>query len=60
MQNNQIRITLVKSLIGRKKSHKGCAAGLGIKRIGDTIVVADTPENRGMLNRISYLVRYEG
>ena len=53
------KITLVKSLIGRKKSHKGCAAGLGLSKINQTVQVMDTVENRGMLNQINYLVKCE-
>lgn len=56
----KIKITLVKSLIGRLAAHKACARGLGISRIRQTIEVADTPENRGMINRINYLLKCEG
>lgn len=52
-----IRVTLVKSLIGRIASHKACASGLGLSRINQTVEVIDTPENRGMINKISYLVK---
>ena len=55
-----IKITLVKSLIGRLQSHKDCAKGLGLRKIGQTIEVVATPENMGMVNRIHYLLRYEG
>ena len=56
----EVKVTLVKSLIGRLKSHKACASGLGLSKIGQTVVVKDTAENRGMINRISYLLKYEG
>ena len=59
-KSKTIKITLVKSLIGRLAAHKACATGLGIKRIRQTIEVADTPENRGMINRINYLLKCEG
>lgn len=55
-----IKITLVKSLIGRLEAHKACARGLGLSRIRQTIEVANTVENRGMINRISYLLKCEG
>lgn len=55
-----IKVTLVKSLIGRLESHKACARGLGIRKINQTVEVLDTPENRGMINRINYLLKYEG
>lgn len=57
---NSIKVTLVKSLIGRLEAHKACARGLGLSKIRQTINVADTPENRGMINRISYLLKCEG
>lgn len=54
-----ISVTLKKSLSGRKKNHIGCATGLGLKRIHQTTQVIDTPENRGMINEISYLVTWQ-
>ncbi len=57
--NNTITVTLVKSTIGRLPSHKACAAGLGIRRMNHTVTVADTPENRGMINKISYMLKVE-
>ena len=54
-----ISVTLLKSLSGRKKSHIGCATGLGLKRIRQTKNIMDTPENRGMINEISYLVSWK-
>lgn len=55
-----IKVTLVKSLIGRLQAHKASAHGLGLKKIRQTVEVIDTPENRGMINRIDYLVKCEG
>ncbi|MCC2644441.1 MAG: ribosomal protein [Burkholderiales bacterium] len=62
MANNQktVRVTLVKSLIGRLQTHIASANGLGLRRINQTVEVIDTPENRGMINRINYLVKCEG
>lgn len=57
--NKKLRIVLVKSLIGRIKNHRDCARGLGLKRLNRAVEVLDTPENRGMINRISYLLRVE-
>ena len=56
----KIRVTLLKSLIGRIESHKACANGLGLKKINQVVEVIDTPANRGMINKISYLVKSEG
>ena len=55
----ELKITLVKSKHGRLKSHKACVSGLGLRKIHQTVVVKDTPENRGMINRISYLLSVE-
>tara|TARA_B110000008_G_C16819475_1_gene504047 strand:+ start:392 stop:568 length:177 start_codon:yes stop_codon:yes gene_type:complete len=56
---SKIKLTLVKSLSGRLKTHQACAKGLGIKKIHKTIEVNDTPENRGMINKINYLLKIE-
>ena len=55
----QIRVTLLKSRFGRTPGHAECAAGLGLKRRHQTVTVADTPENRGMIAAIGYMVRVE-
>ena len=55
----ELKVTLVKSKHGRLKSHKACVSGLGLRKIHETVTVEDTPENRGMINRISYLVSVE-
>ena len=55
----ELKVTLVKSKHGRLKSHKACVAGLGLRRMHQTVTVADTPENRGMINRISYMIAVE-
>ena len=55
----ELKVTLVKSKYGRLKKHKACVAGLGLRRMHQTVQVADTPENRGMINRISYLLSVE-
>lgn len=59
MTNKTIKITQIKSSSGRLKTHKACVQGLGLKRIRHTVDVADTPENRGMINKVSYLLRIE-
>ncbi len=55
----QLKVTLLKSRFGRLKSHRACVAGLGLRRIRQSVVVLDTPENRGMINKVSYLVSVE-
>ena len=55
----ELKVTLVKSRFGRLKSHKACVAGLGLRKIRQTVTVQDTPENRGMINQVSYLLSVE-
>ncbi len=55
----ELKVTLVKSKFGRLKAHKDCVRGLGLRRMHQTVTVIDTPENRGMINRISYLLSVE-
>lgn len=55
----ELKVTLVKSKHGRLRSHKACIAGLGLRKINQTVTVVDTPENRGMINRVSYLLSVE-
>lgn len=55
----ELKVTLVKSRFGRLKSHKACVAGLGLRKIRQTVTVLDTPEIRGMINKVSYLVSVE-
>jgi large subunit ribosomal protein L30 len=54
-----IKVTLVKSRHGRIASHKACASGLGLRKLHQTVTVKDTPENRGMINRIAYMLSVE-
>jgi large subunit ribosomal protein L30 len=59
MAKASIKVTQVKSSYGRLKKHRACIAGLGLRRIGHTVEVEDTPSVRGMINRVHYLVRVE-
>ncbi len=56
----KIRIKLLKKLAGCKQGHRDTVRGLGLKRINHVVELADTPEVRGMINRVNYLVRIEG
>ena len=58
-QDKQLAVTLLKSRYGRKPGHAECVAGLGLRRRHQTVVVADTPENRGMIAKVSYLLKVE-
>jgi large subunit ribosomal protein L30 len=55
----RISVTLVRSKHGRLASHKACVAGLGLRRMHQTVQVIDTPENRGMINKVQYLLNVE-
>ena len=57
--SKQLQVTMVKSINGRLKSHQACARGLGIRRIHNPVIVQDTPENRGMINKIQYMLKVE-
>lgn len=56
----KLKVTQVKSVIGTIQSHRACVRGLGLKRIGHTVEVEDTPAVRGMINTVNYLVKCEG
>ena len=58
-KTKELKVTLVKSKHGRLKSHKACVTGLGLRKMHQTVTVADTPEIRGMINRVSYLLSVE-
>ena len=55
----KIRVTLLKSRFGRIKGHAECAFGLGLRSRHQTVEVIDTPENRGMIAKIRYMVQVE-
>lgn len=54
-----LKVTLVKSLIGSIQKHRASVRGLGIRRIHQTVEVKNTPENRGMINAVRHLVKWE-
>lgn len=56
---NKLKLRLVRSLHGRIKNHRDCARGLGLRRMHQTVEVADTPQNRGMINKVSYMLEVE-
>lgn len=55
----KVKVTLVKSMFGRGDKHMACVKGLGLRRMHHTVEVLDTPENRGMINKVSYLLKVE-
>jgi len=55
----KIRVTLIKSMFGRAPKHMDCVKGLGLRRMHHTVEVIDTPQNRGMINKVNYLLKTE-
>jgi large subunit ribosomal protein L30 len=58
-EKTQVKVTLVKSLHGQLASIAASARGLGLRRIRQSVTVADTPENRGMINAAVHLLKVE-
>ncbi|MEZ5538411.1 MAG: 50S ribosomal protein L30 [Pseudomonadales bacterium] len=56
---NTIKLTQIRSTAGRLKNHQNCIKGLGLRRIGHTVEVQDTPSVRGMINKVSYMLKVE-
>ena len=59
MTDNSVKVTLIKSVYGQLASIRGSVKGLGLRRIGHTVTVADTPSNRGMMNAASHMLKVE-
>ncbi len=60
MSKKLVKVTQTKSSAGRLAAHKACLLGLGLRRIGHTVEVEDTPSVRGMINKVSYMLKVEG
>jgi large subunit ribosomal protein L30 len=60
MADKKIRVTLVKSVAYTKTSHRATVRGLGLRRLNHTVELIDTPEVRGMIHKVAYLVKCEG
>ncbi len=60
MANKKIKVTLVRSVIGTKEAHRATVRGLGLRRMHRTVEVIDSPEVRGMIRSISFMLRVEG
>ncbi|GAB6139393.1 50S ribosomal protein L30 [Methylosoma difficile] len=59
MAATTLSVTMVKSKFGRLPRHQACLKGLGLKKMNQTIQVPNTPEFRGMINKISYMLKIE-
>jgi large subunit ribosomal protein L30 len=60
MTDKTVKVTLIRSLIGTKESHRATVRGLGLRRMHSSSVLEDTPAVRGMINKVSYLLKCEG
>lgn len=58
-EQKRLRVTLTKGISGRLKDHQSCVRGLGLRKPHQSVEVADTPENRGMINKAYYLLKVE-
>ncbi|MFB9886591.1 50S ribosomal protein L30 [Balneatrix alpica] len=57
---NTVKVTLVRSPIGKQPKHRATVRGLGLRKIGQVVELQDTPEVRGMINKVNYMVRVVG
>ncbi|WAJ70755.1 50S ribosomal protein L30 [Catenovulum adriaticum] len=60
MTGKTVKVTQVKSSIGRLPKHKATLRGLGLRRINHTVELEDTPAVRGMINKVIYMIKVEG
>ncbi|MDR2624838.1 MAG: 50S ribosomal protein L30 [Zoogloeaceae bacterium] len=60
MAEKTLKVTLVKSVIGTKESHRATVRGLGLRKLNHTVELEDTPAVRGMIQKVSYLLKHEG
>lgn len=60
MAKKTIKVTQTRSSIGRLPKHKATLRGLGLRRIGHTVELEDTPAVRGMVNQVTYMIKVEG
>jgi large subunit ribosomal protein L30 len=59
MSDKSLKVTLLRSMAGQLANIRASARGLGLRRIGHSVVVADTPSNRGMMFAASHMLRVE-
>jgi large subunit ribosomal protein L30 len=56
-EQTKMKVKLVRSLNGRLEGHQACVRGLGLRRMHQVVEVEDTPATRGMVNKVSYMVK---
>ena len=60
MAEKNIKVTLVKSVIGTKRDHRATISGLGLRKLNSSALLEDTSAVRGMINKVNYLLKVEG
>ncbi|ETX01693.1 MAG: 50S ribosomal protein L30 [Candidatus Entotheonella factor] len=58
-EQGMIKVRLVRSMIGRPEKHRAVLRGMGLTKMQQTVQLADTPQTRGMIQKVSYMVRVE-
>ena len=56
-ENKTLKVQLIRSVIGTRESHRATVRGLGLRRVNSTSELVDTPAVRGMMNKVSYLIK---
>lgn len=59
MTGTRLKVTMTKSKFGRLPRHQACLKGLGLRKINQSVEILNTIENRGMINKISYMLKVE-
>ena len=59
VMSTKLSVTMTKSRFGRLPNHQACSKGLGLRKINQTVIVLNTPENKGMINKVSYMLKVE-
>jgi len=59
MENKKLKLTLVRSLIGRKPTQRASVAALGIRKIGQYAILEDNPSTRGIIKKIGFMLKVE-
>ena len=59
MAGKKLSVTMTKSKFGRLPRHKACLIVLGLRKINQTVELSNTPEIRGMINKVSYMLKVE-
>ena len=58
-KKNNIKVTLIKSTIGRTQAHRATVKGLGLRKLNHTVELKDNPEIQGMIRSVNYLLKVE-